>query len=52
MINVSVEKGDIDHFDDSTIDSQIGTFKPTIQHPMDAENFREVIDQACRIPFP
>jgi hypothetical protein len=46
MINVSVETGDVDPFGDSGVEGQTGSFKPAIHHPMTAENFKEVINQA------
>jgi hypothetical protein len=51
MINVSVEKGDVDPFGESGGDGQTGSFNPTIHHPMTAENFEEVINQACGARF-
>jgi hypothetical protein len=46
MVDVSIETGDINPFGESEGDGQTGSLKLKVQHPITAENFKDVIKQA------
>lgn len=49
MVAVSIESGGVNPFSDSEDDGQTGSVELNVQHPITAENFKEVISQACLI---